>query len=381
MTKPTPEEIIAVERSAIADKLEFIDNQVKDHATTPLGPDIVENYYKECNHWVKRLDELHHSIRTLNPADLDDHKVDYFALLASVRQVQTGLSTIKATFPTPTASSSAATSTGSGNPNMRLPKLELQPFHGEFLEWTSFKDTFEAAVHNNKELSKVQKFAYLKSLLKDEPARSTADLALTDGNYDLAWTQLQERYDNPRKITMSIMDRYVSLPKTNRTAKSIKELIDGTNRCIRSLEQHGIKHYELFYVHTIISKLDSQAKDLFEHTLKNKQIPVLSKLLEFLERHATALEEDSDRRVTEKKHGVHFTQGHKSCPLGCTDNHPVYKCKRFISLNIPQRWEIVKSNKLCCNCLINHPNSECRSQHRCRHCNELHSNMLHNSNQ
>lgn len=48
----------------------------------------------------------------------------------------------------------------------RLPKLDLPVFEGDVLEWQSFWDSYESAIHTNQSLSDVQRFTYLKSLLK-----------------------------------------------------------------------------------------------------------------------------------------------------------------------------------------------------------------------
>jgi hypothetical protein len=278
--------------------------------------------------------------------------------------------------------------------------LELEQFHGNYLEWTTFKNTFEAAVHNNNKLSKVQKFAYLKSLLKGEPSRCTADLALTDGNYDQAWAQLHDRYENQRKIQMAIMDRYVSLPKTNGTSKSIKGLIDGTNHCIRSLEQYGLKHLELVYVHNIISKLDGQAKDLLEHRMKNKQLPPLTNLLEFLERHATALEEivpaQKQEEKRERKASAYYTdapkkqeksaqrisagnrqQYQRKCKLCLDPGHAIWKCSRFMEADVQERWNIAKIQLLCFRCLGDAQGERCSCSFSCRKCSKAHHTLLH----
>ena len=46
-------------------------------------------------------------------------------------------------------------------PVNRLPKLTLPTFSGDTLMWQSFKDSFDAAVHNCPSISKMQKFNYL----------------------------------------------------------------------------------------------------------------------------------------------------------------------------------------------------------------------------
>lgn len=48
----------------------------------------------------------------------------------------------------------------------RLPKLVLPKFRGNITDWTSFWDAFKAAIHENNDISKVDKLNYLNSLLE-----------------------------------------------------------------------------------------------------------------------------------------------------------------------------------------------------------------------
>ncbi len=49
--------------------------------------------------------------------------------------------------------------------NLTLLRVELPKFNSDVLEFQNFWDQFEAAVHDNDDLSKVQKFTYLRSVL------------------------------------------------------------------------------------------------------------------------------------------------------------------------------------------------------------------------
>ena len=49
--------------------------------------------------------------------------------------------------------------------------------------WMAFWNSFEAAIHNNDELSSVDKFNYLNTLLEDSAAAAVAGLTLTSANY------------------------------------------------------------------------------------------------------------------------------------------------------------------------------------------------------
>ena len=63
----------------------------------------------------------------------------------------------------------------------KLPKLTLPKFRGEFKKWNIFWDSFQSAVHDNPEISKVDKFNYLNSVLEGPAARAIAGLT----NYEL----------------------------------------------------------------------------------------------------------------------------------------------------------------------------------------------------
>ena len=75
---------------------------------------------------------------------------------------------------------------------MKLPKLELQKFHGNILKWQVFWDSFEASIHKNPNLLPVDKFNYLRAELGD--ARVViSGLELTNTNYEVAVNLLQAR--------------------------------------------------------------------------------------------------------------------------------------------------------------------------------------------
>lgn len=387
---------IRAEYDAIGDKLKFIRKKADDNATIVLHKLSVEAYIKELDHWRARMDELHASIYELNPADIDNDKKKYYTTLETIRVCQHTLWNIQASFPivTPTATTSGSGTTT--QQNAKLPKLEIQPFYGDYLSWTTFKDTFEAAVHNRTNLPKVEKFSYLKTLLKGEASRYTQALALTDANYDQAWQQLHDRYQNKRKITMAAIESFFSYKQSQGTSKSIKGLIDATNACLRAMELQGLTvatdGVEAIFVHQIISKLDSEARNLWEHTLKDKEIPKLKELCEYLERHATALEESSTNSAlrntgNERRTAVHHTEtrprgqrnSNEVCQLGCQTSHPVYRCRKFLDATIQGRREMVRNIHLCFKCLATdgHRSANCPSSFQCRRCDANHNTLLH----
>ena len=51
---------------------------------------------------------------------------------------------------------------------VKLPKILIKKFNGDPINWQQFSDTFEATVHKNESLSNIEKFTYLKGILKGQ---------------------------------------------------------------------------------------------------------------------------------------------------------------------------------------------------------------------
>lgn len=60
--------------------------------------------------------------------------------------------------------------------SVKLPTIELPTFSGESTTWLAFRDMFETLIDQNKELSDVQKFSYLRSALSGKARDIIASL-------------------------------------------------------------------------------------------------------------------------------------------------------------------------------------------------------------
>ena len=61
-----------------------------------------------------------------------------------------------------------------GTVRSKLPKLILPKFKGEVTNYRAFLEIFESAVHNNTQLTVIDKFNYLVLLLEQQALRSTS---------------------------------------------------------------------------------------------------------------------------------------------------------------------------------------------------------------
>ena len=82
----------------------------------------------------------------------------------------------------------------------------MKKFSGKLGEWQEFWDSFESAIHLKDGLSKVDKFAYLRSLSL-EPARSViGGFPLTSANYESAIELLKKRYGKKIAIQRALVN-------------------------------------------------------------------------------------------------------------------------------------------------------------------------------
>ena len=89
---------------------------------------------------------------------------------------------------------------------VKLPKLSLPHFSGDLTKWMSFWDSYESAIHSSKELTDVDKFNYLQSLLERTAHEVIAGLTLSSANYQEAIDILQKRFGNKQLIVSKHME-------------------------------------------------------------------------------------------------------------------------------------------------------------------------------
>ena len=90
--------------------------------------------------------------------------------------------------------------------HINLPKLHIQQFDGNPLEWLTFWDSYSNAVHNNRELSNIDKMNYLKGLITCNAARAISGLPMTSQNYEKAIEILKERFGRNQVLINAHME-------------------------------------------------------------------------------------------------------------------------------------------------------------------------------
>ena len=144
-------------------------------------------------------------------------------------------------------------------PQVKLPELNFPNFRGEYDQWLSFSENYTSLIHNNANLSNVQKYHYLKSCLKGDAAKLIECLSISAENYDIAWQLLIETYQNNRLIIKTHINAVFNFPTTNkRTASSIRGLIDFFAAQLKIFKNLGLSadYWAILIIHILINKLD-----------------------------------------------------------------------------------------------------------------------------
>jgi hypothetical protein len=94
---------------------------------------------------------------------------------------------------------------------VKLPKIELEKFSGDPKKWISWWDSFDSVIHKN-DLSNVDKFNYLRSLLMGDALSAIAGLSPSNENYKNAIEILTERFGKKVIVISSHMDAILKIP-------------------------------------------------------------------------------------------------------------------------------------------------------------------------
>ena len=117
-----------------------------------------------------------------------------------------------------------------------LPKLTTHPFDGDITKWTSFWDSFKSAIHNNNDLSEVDKYNYLQSLVECRARNAILGLTLTAANYKKTTQILQRRFGSRQWIISRHVNVLLNLdPVMSTSVKALRHLYDRIESNIRGL--------------------------------------------------------------------------------------------------------------------------------------------------
>ena len=320
-----------------------------------------------------------------------------------------------------------------------LPKIELQKFSGDPLQYHSFIKSFEVNVErfcSDPDL----KLARLLQYTSDDAFDAISGSSIIGGQagYDFALRTLKELYGSKHRVTESII-KSLRKAKPVRSPHDMRALSHELRNAFHVLENVDslAEVNAQVIIFDIVTRLPNFAQNKWQKkTLKSKRMSdaylKFKDLVEFVEEIADEMNDPlcgtqarSDRKKSVVSHDTvemrreqntlnkdkpnagcgrrnHADkQSHKSltdgagdshvnantqqqrnkvyppCPK-CSQAHSIMRCPEFKALKVPERIAFVRTNKLCANCFRdNHAVDDCNSKNRCFVCQRKHSAFLH----
>lgn len=298
---------------------------------------------------------------------------------------------------------------------IRLERIKIENFSGDLHKWMSFKGLYTTLVHENNDISNVEKFHHLISILSGDAKRLISHYNITAENYTAAWKSIQDRFDNRRILVNNEIKTLIDQPNiTQESTTRIRSMLDMSQECLNSLRNLNIdiSTWDPIIIHILVHKLDTETHRHWENSLDNpKDLPTYQQFINFLEKRLQVLEnittskcnttsstsstseqsstqykvkQPLDRTVNHyakqpyNKQRTFFAGSMTQCQF-CGDQHNVFSCSKFISLNHRQRLHMVEEKGLCLNCFGTHSSETCRSSTRCKECKHRHHTLIHDA--
>lgn len=175
---------------------------------------------------------------------------------------------------------------------VRLPELKIPEFKGDFDEWMNFHDLFSTLIHSNQQLSAIQKFQYLKAVLKGDALRLVQSLAVTATNYSIAWDLLKQRFDNKNFLIKQHFSALLCIsPLKKESSSALSDLADIFEKHIGVLDklEETDDHWNSFLVEFLSSRLDPTSQKEWENQLPDDQRPTYKELVAFIHKRSRVL--------------------------------------------------------------------------------------------
>jgi hypothetical protein len=278
----------------------------------------------------------------------------------------------------------------------QVPPCDTQVFHGTYEDWPSFRDMFTAVYINHPKLSPAQKLYYLTYKTKGKALDLVKTFPLTDGNFQLAWNALSERYENRRALVERQVKTLMNLPTVHspETSEAIQRLQSSINNCLSILKTQGINTYNWDPILTYVccSKLPEATLVQWEQSLTDRKVvPKWEQLDAFLTTRYEVVERLQSMQISQPKpqYQTHVqnhqfnsqgnshhnnshnhsqkpdTQIRTSCKA-CNAQHPLKMCQKFLSLQHSDKMKLLRQHNICENCLAySHTTTQCQSKFSC----------------
>ncbi|CAG9134975.1 unnamed protein product [Plutella xylostella] len=260
---------------------------------TSLSQDALTVKEERLKQLFGRYENYNLQIIGLDPSDREDvdaFEDKYVTTLAKIKSMLRANALSEPKMPVVTSTPTA------------LPQISVPIFTGKYSDYKTFIGLFNSLVDNNRNLENIQKFYYLRSFVSDEPFDLIKNLPMIAESYDEGLKIIHARYDNQYKIRNEHLNMLLDLqPISKSTASNIRQFVSNVKQQLAALKNLDCKvdEWDPLVLCVLLRKLDLICNREFQLTLDLQ--PSVDKLIAFLERRASALENSEQPHLERTK--------------------------------------------------------------------------------
>ncbi|XP_077564637.1 uncharacterized protein LOC144180115 [Haemaphysalis longicornis] len=138
-----------------------------------------------------------------------------------------------------------------------LPKPHIPTFSGDRRSWQAFWDYFDATIHSNPALARIEKFKYLTSYLTGKAKAAIEGIRLAEANYDVAIGTLTARFSRTDLLVEDHIDSLLALAPVRSSSEvgKLRDLYDQISFRVNALKSLGVAATEYAVVlHRVLVK-------------------------------------------------------------------------------------------------------------------------------
>ena len=278
----------------------------------------------------------------------------------------------------------AAPSTG-----LRRPTVTVSPFDGQIEDWMRFKEMFQLVFGDPTKYSDIERFHQLRVSLQGKALRRIEALPYAAESYDAAWKLLSSKYEDNHQLISIYISKLLDLPTLkDDDYLALDDLIDQVNTVLATLRTLGqnVDSWDMIVVSLVGRCLGPLTREHWQKNISVDELPTWKLMENCLQKHTRVQQATNGLFKVHKEPFTAKPRRHSSAVLAatssscphCKEMHYLYTCQKFHQLSIADRYEILKKERICFNCLNGlHSGRECPSTKRCKKCNRSHHTTLH----
>ncbi|XP_014203558.1 uncharacterized protein LOC106635882 [Copidosoma floridanum] len=314
----------------------------------------------------------------------------------------------RSTLAPPPGNSGAGPGRATSSCGTRLPRISIPAFSGKREDWESFRDLFRALVHDDQQLTNVERLFNLKSLVEGDAKTALDAIQIVGANYSTAWAALKARFEHRRLLVHDHLTALRNIrPLRDESARGLRSFLDTLGRHRDQLQALGrpVLQWDDWLISCAMTGMDPTARRAWEDELMllegadtraGSETATFAAMTNFLHRQCRALSSIEASRparpastpsirppasTSSRRHYRSLTTSAAlpPCP-SCSETRYLGHCARFQGLDAHAQRDLVYQARLCFNCLqTGHLLKFCPSRSVCQHCREQHHSLLHDS--